>query len=566
MKLKMTGWLAVFFAACLMPFTASPAGTFIALTKHNLTPSGPGSVRTSEPSGLCVFCHTPHNANGTIGLWNRDLPATTYTLYSSSTLQSVPSQPTGSSRLCLSCHDGTIALDSLRVSPPGGPMMMSALQGRTVLGTNLSGSHPVSFTYDLALATRNPQLVDPAALPAGIALDEQKQLQCTSCHDPHEDKQPNFLRASNRSGALCTTCHKPSGWRTADHASSIATWNGVGTNPWPKSTYTNVADNGCLNCHSTHAAAHPERLLAKANEAENCTGCHNGSVSSKNVAGEFSKPFHHPIYDSQWTHDPAENPQTMSRHVACSDCHNPHAATSTSAMAPLAPGALREVKSVSQSGSIIPSPTYEYEVCNKCHGLNEPTTTRITRQSGSRNIRTKINPTNASFHPIAAPGKNPTIQGLLAPYTASSMITCISCHNSDSWTPTGTSPKGPHGSLYEPILAAQYTTSDPSVESYQSYALCYQCHNATSLLTDQVNTFPHRRHVVTDQASCATCHDAHGSPQNAHLINFMLRDNNGNVVVSPSTSTGQLSYTSLGTGRGQCSLSCHGYDHKPSSY
>jgi len=86
------------------------------------------------------------------------------------------------------------------------------------------------------------------------------------------------------------------------------------------------------------------------------------------------------------------------------------------------------------------------------------------------------------------------------------------------------------------------------------------------LLTDQINTFPHRSHVVTAQASCATCHDAHGSPQNAHLINFMLRDNNGTAVVSPSPTTGQISYTALGVGHGQCALACHGHDHKPSSY
>jgi len=96
----------------------------------------------------------------------------------------------------------------------------------------------------------------------------------------------------------------------------------------------------------------------------------------------------------------------MARHVACSDCHNAHATNSASAILPVAPGVLRNVKSVSQSGSVIPDPAYEYEVCNKCHGLNEPTTVRLTRQSVSRNIRTKINPVNPSFHPIAAPGKN----------------------------------------------------------------------------------------------------------------------------------------------------------------
>lgn len=566
LTMKYAGWLTLLFVGCFMSLTASQAGTQIALTKHNLTPSGPGSIRASESTGLCVFCHTPHNAKPTIGLWNRELSAATYTLYASTTLQSVLNQPTGSSRLCLSCHDGTLALDSLRAPPRGGPLLMPALTGRTLLGTDLSGSHPISFTYDIALAAKKPELANPASLPDTVRLDSQQQVQCTSCHDPHEDRQANFLRADNRGGELCTACHKPNGWRNSDHANSIATWNGSGPPPWPTSTYTNVIDNGCLNCHRSHAAAHPERLLAKASEPDNCTVCHSGTVASKNVASEFNKPYRHPINDSQWTHDPGETPQTMARHVSCSDCHNAHVATSTSAILPVAPGSLRGVKSVSQTGSVIPDPAFEYEVCNKCHGLNEPTTIRITRQSATRNIRTKINPANPSFHPIAAQGKNPTIQGLQLPYTASSLIGCISCHNSDSWTAAGTSPKGPHGSLYDPILAAQYTTSYPTIESFQNYALCYQCHNETYLLTDRANTFPHRRHVVTDNEPCANCHDAHGSPQNAHLINFMLRDNNSTVVVSPSTSTGLLSYTSSGSGHGQCFLSCHGFDHKPSTY
>lgn len=566
LALKRSGWQALLFVGSLTLFTASQAGTQVALTKHNLTPTGPGSIRTAVPTGVCIFCHTPHNAKATIGLWNRELPAATYTLYASTTLQSVLNQPTGSSRLCLSCHDGTIALDSLRVPPKGGALSVPVLSGANLLGTNLSGSHPISFTYDTILATRNPELADPGSLPPTVRLDSQKQLQCTSCHDPHEDKQTNFLRMDNRGGALCTSCHKPNGWGTSDHAISNATWNGSGANPWPNSTYTTVADNGCYNCHSTHSAAHPERLLAKATEPENCTGCHSGTVAGKNVAAEFNKPYRHPINDSQWTHDPNETPQTMARHVTCSDCHNAHSSTSMSSILPAASGAQRNVKSVNQAGAVIPDPAFEYETCYKCHGLNEPTTVRLTRQSITRNIRTKSDPANPSFHPIGVPGKNPAILGLQPPYTANSIIGCISCHNNDAWTAGGGNPKGPHGSFYDLILSAQYITADPQVESYQNYALCYQCHNETFLITNQAHTFPHQSHVVTDHAACATCHDAHGSPQNAHLINFMLRDSNGTVVVSPSASTGMLSYTSSGPGHGQCSLSCHGHDHKPSSY
>jgi len=71
----------------------------------------------------------------------------------------------------------------------------------------------------------------------------------------------------------------------------------------------------------------------------------------------------------------------------------------------------------------------------------------------------------------------------------------------------------------------------------------------------------HRSHVVDGGASCAVCHDPHGSPRNAQLINFMRRDATGKEVVRPSDKTGRLDYFSNGPGTSQCSLSCHGHNH-----
>ena len=557
---------AVLLALLLAGFCSSSAWaqTQIARTKHNLTPSGPGSIRTAEPSGVCVFCHTPHNANPTRALWNRELPGGTYQLYASSTLVAQLNQPTGSSRLCLSCHDGVLALGNLRVPPKGAPMTLGPLSGRTVLGTNLSDDHPVSFVYNSALALSRSGLADPLTLPPAIRLDDTGQLQCTSCHDPHQDRQPNFLRMDNRSGALCAACHRPRLWDGSTHATSSATWNGTGINPWPSAAFSTVAENACLSCHRPHAAGHPQRLLAQAMEPATCTVCHGGTVAAKNVEAEFSKPFRHPIETSQWVHDPNENPALMQRHVACADCHNPHAVTSTSGVPPAASGRLRGVTSVTIGGSVIADPSFEHEVCFKCHGLNQPATPGLMRQSGNRNIRLKFDPGNLSYHPVAASGRNAAIRGLEPGYSAASIIACTSCHNNDEWTAAGTSPAGPHGSRYEPILARQYQTSDPMVESPQNYDLCYQCHNRSFLTNDQAGTFPHQKHLEK-QAPCAACHDAHGSRQNAHLIDFMLRDRSGKLVVSPSVK-GLLQYTSLGPGRGECYLQCHGVNHDPRSY
>lgn len=542
------------------------AQTQVARTKHNLTATGPGPIRTNDPSGTCVFCHTPHNANPTRGLWNRDLPGINYQPYTSSSLQAKLNQPTGSSRLCLSCHDGVLALANLRQPPLRPSIGLGVLAGASSLGRDLSANHPVSFVYDSALAHARGELVDPSALPLNIRLDDSRQLQCTSCHDPHEDRQPMFLRMDNRYGALCVACHRPLHWSGSSHATSTAHWNGGGTNPWPAGTFNTVAENACLSCHRPHAAAHPQELLNQAVESLNCTVCHSGALATKNIEAEFSKPLHHPIEANQGVHQPYENPLGMPRHVTCADCHNPHAAAATSGGMPNVSGSLLGVPGVALVGSAVPEARFEHEVCLKCHGLQEPGTIGIVRQSATRNIRLKIAPTNASSHPIAGPGPNTTIVGLEPGYTASSLITCTSCHNNDEWTPNATAPRGPHGSRFEPILERQYRTNDPNVESWLSYDLCYKCHTRSYVINDQGRGFSHNKHVVAQGASCAVCHDAHGSRQNAHLIDFMVRDRTGKPIVTRSRLQGRLEYLSLGPGRGQCYLQCHGVNHEPKSY
>lgn len=565
-SLALAGALLLVFPAIAPP---AHAQSDIARTVHNLTPEGPGKFKESATTGLCVFCHTPHNANPGRSLWNRDLPGITYQPYTSTTTRADLKQPTGSSRLCLSCHDGFIAMGNLRQAGTSETLKLGALTGPTVLGTDLSDDHPISFVYDSALAVKHRGIVDPGSLPRTLPLDSKGELQCTTCHNPHESKRAKFLRMDNASGALCAVCHQPPGWILSSHAISPATWKGSGVNPFPADGGPTVASNGCRNCHRTHSAPHGERLLNWTVEADNCNVCHGGTVAQKNIAAEFangSKYSRHPIELTQWAHDPAENPATMPRHVTCMDCHNPHAVTSRPAAPPVASGALQGVTGTSASGVPVPDTTYEFQVCGKCHGFREPSTPGITRVEATRIVSTKIDPSNQSFHPIAAPGRNAGMKGLLPGYTTGSMIGCTDCHNNDEWsTVTGIAPRGPHASRYAPILERNYLTADRTPESAANYDLCYKCHDRNALLANQSGPFPHGKHVVKSQASCATCHDAHGSRQNAHLINFMTRDANGAAVVKPSAA-GRLEYVVTGPGKGTCYLSCHGTDHAPLSY
>ena len=540
------------------------AVTSIANTVHNLTPSGPGTFKASEAAGLCSYCHTPHNASPQRGLWNRSLSTATYQTYESSTLKAQVKQPSGSSRLCLSCHDGTLAMGTLRIAPQRVKPTLGLLTGAAVTGTDLSGDHPVSFTYDSALAADRGELVDPAALPKAVRPDHQGELQCTSCHDAHEDRNSKFMRMDNRYAALCTTCHVPNGWVGTSHASSNSTWNGVGIRPWSLSGYPTVAENACMSCHRPHAAGHGKRLLAQPSERANCTVCHAGSVAAKNIEAEFVKPSRHPVEVGEWTHEPKEDAALMKRHVACADCHNPHATNASATTPPAVSGRLQGVRGIAQGGGLAAPAATEQEVCYKCHGLTSAPTLGIQRQDNVRNARLQFDPVNPSFHPVAAVGRNAAITGLEPGYSAASRIGCGSCHNNDAAATSG-GPAGPHGSIYPFILQRQYDTEQTVVESPQSFALCYGCHTRSVLTMDLPLKFPHARHLVVGQSSCASCHDPHGSRTNPRLVNFMRRDRNGVAVVTPSTAQQRLEFIPT-AGGGQCYLMCHGINHEPKVY
>lgn len=170
------------------------------------------SAKGWNPGGeICVVCHTPHNAttSASAPLWNHALTVSVFTLYSSTTLNAVVGQPVGVSKLCLSCHDGTVALDSF-----GGATGTTMITGGALVGTNLSDNHPISFTYDTSLATLDGGLFNPSAALSGlggtIAADMLfgGKLECGSCHDVHNGAGlANLLIKTNAGSALCLTCH-----------------------------------------------------------------------------------------------------------------------------------------------------------------------------------------------------------------------------------------------------------------------------------------------------------------------------------------------------------------------
>lgn len=525
---------------------------------HNLSVSGPGTVKATGESEICIFCHTPHGARSDVAyLWNRRDTTTVYTPYISSTLKAAVGQPTGSSRLCLSCHDGTIAPGAVISRSAEIPFTASMAGRSSNLGTNLADDHPVSFDYSAAVAMPNSQLRAATSLPSKVRLDADGQMQCTACHNPHNDQYGKFLVMSGIGGALCISCHQKTNWSSGSHALSTRTWNGTGPDPWPRSSYTTVADNACGSCHRPHSAAHPQRLLNYSVEETTCLVCHSGTVAAKNILTDLNKPYRHPVFSYTGVHDPAENYSgPVAKHVECVDCHNPHQANSTIYAAPLVPGRLQGVPAVTITNSYISAATYEYEVCFKCHGdltnnVLKDTPMAIPRYwTNTRDNRAKFN--GVSYHPVMKPLNKITSGMLVAPWTTGSMVFCTDCHGSDS-----SGIRGSHGSIYPHILVKKYETSATPAAGYDpaNYALCFSCHNASTLRGPGAKFPQHGKHLDKGM-HCTYCHDPHGNPVNPGMINFDVRPG---VTSESGGKPIQLKYP-LG-GRNSCVLTCHGKIH-----
>jgi hypothetical protein len=294
-KISRTAWggaSAALLASLLFAFSA-PASAGIADTRHNLGSAANGIAgrnQVTETAEICVFCHTPHGADIATAnappLWNKRLATgATYTTYSTINSPSIDGEvlPVGSiSVACLSCHDGTQAMDNI-INAPGsggyqvdgggtnglgytwsGTATAEGLMGASVanLGSQLRDDHPIGIQYcgggvtgsgnvvtaackdgDFIGTTGNqPTRLQTASVngaqvfwveTGGVNSIKQRtdlplytrafvagsgpSVECGTCHDPHVSENqagPNsqnagatFLRISNASSAVCTSCH-----------------------------------------------------------------------------------------------------------------------------------------------------------------------------------------------------------------------------------------------------------------------------------------------------------------------------------------------------------------------
>jgi hypothetical protein len=230
-------------------------------TRHNMSQSteqsnfgGTMNPFRNRYGEVCVYCHTPHGANvaAAVPLWNRSLPTnTTYITYdklNTSTLTQAVYQPGAASLPCLSCHDGSQAIDAIINMPgsgqysatadpttwqPSGPGQFKSGQHRTMtacMACHASDGGPAGL--GLGVATDFGPFVigtdlqnDHDENPTNGRMDKSEirlydsghgaSVECASCHDPHGVPSagagstilPTFLRKSNADSAVCMTCH-----------------------------------------------------------------------------------------------------------------------------------------------------------------------------------------------------------------------------------------------------------------------------------------------------------------------------------------------------------------------
>lgn len=255
--------LGICLASSAMAYSGSYVpGAGINGTVHDLgTPGANGMNYGANPpdplTRICIFCHAPHNTMRLFGvtagagpvdtsgaftylpLWNHTLqdpfnPA--YVMYTngpgapqSGPLEAqvvwnpavAPTTPGSTSLLCLSCHDGTVAVNSW-----GNPDQLATSQstGSHTIAQNymigkdryLGNHHPISFDY-IAVQALDPNIRPSSTFltgaPAAISTIQDhlygNNMECGTCHSVHNkgNTGEHLLWRSDQNSQLCLTCH-----------------------------------------------------------------------------------------------------------------------------------------------------------------------------------------------------------------------------------------------------------------------------------------------------------------------------------------------------------------------
>jgi predicted CXXCH cytochrome family protein len=233
-------------------------GTGILQTSHDLSSAtGKGALYDAGVAAdplldrVCIYCHSPHHTITTAEaaaedityypLWNHDISTVAvWTPYQNTDpnnpvipdsvqhmLNAELGDPSSISKLCLSCHDASVAVSSYgnfdngasSSKHTGSVAITATLNGRFGIGVlgNLQNHHPIGFNYD-DVALADDEIKDPSSTlignnPYGLTVEDLlwgRSLECSSCHDVHNTKNTGqkFLWVEDTNSNLCFSCHR----------------------------------------------------------------------------------------------------------------------------------------------------------------------------------------------------------------------------------------------------------------------------------------------------------------------------------------------------------------------
>ncbi|MBS0196175.1 MAG: hypothetical protein JSR77_05400 [Planctomycetes bacterium] len=202
----------LFSVLAVVAMAGASAQAQISTSRHNFSSYG------WSRGEICLPCHTPHNANVDVGfLWNHALTNATYQMFEGGT-GTAALNIDSRSRMCLGCHDGTVALDSF-----GGMTGTNFIGPGGNIGTDLRNDHPIGSDaiYPLSGTSTGYNPTDASGSRVGTGTQVLRLrawvdpsgatkyvVGCSTCHTVHNSgNYGHMLRFSNASSALCLTCH-----------------------------------------------------------------------------------------------------------------------------------------------------------------------------------------------------------------------------------------------------------------------------------------------------------------------------------------------------------------------
>ncbi|HAK59065.1 MAG TPA: hypothetical protein DCO77_01610, partial [Nitrospiraceae bacterium] len=519
-------------------------------------------------------------------LWNRKTYTDTYSVYASDVMVGLgypgaedPITGAGSavhvkSRICLSCHDGTIAIGSLQNIPAGFSGDIPMVSGVTTMpltaagyiGLDLRDDHPVAVQYRSGAPPGNDPELKGTPSNTKIRLytaGANTYVECTTCHDSHDNVNGNFLVMSNSQSGLCIGCHTKTGFES----SSIHATAALGYTPPNEAggfIGNTVGEVKCMNCHFPHKAGvsdtakttpAPARgtYLMSFKEEQSCfntnldrwgtagsAGVCHGSGGTKNIQSlvNGTKTYDHAITEvsMEGRHEATEGQakgwinaagSLADWHAECADCHNPHTAGS----ALHTPGGINGNRADSTT-----SPLYGTGGVNV---VGWPTWTLLT---------------NGSYSYLEPRGViTNTSTGVTYEYQI-----CFKCHTDFAWG-AGTVPTAPSDLSLMTNAAVEFNPGNNSVHPVVNTLL-----NKTSNVTPEQLTAGQMKTAPIDWSNVGNqtmyCSDCHGndaaSPVGPHGSNNRSLLKGGTYPLNGSGVLWSLNDFNVAAGTGPAGLLC----------